>query len=434
MAVALDLHLNTWDKCVLVGYRMRIILLLVIFCIPVVDVHACSFQLLNENYRYSIAVRKAENFADSLPDIRSLKLPSDAHKFLESIVDGKQEHNPHLSWLRQASKQTQNGREIAFVFKWLYASFDWMPTVVLMGEGTQSLFVREVLKVFFPEAELLGRDQQTNRFTVKIDVADSAEEGKNVRSTAPIQNHLEMSILKMGNPMALEREPIRRLLPLHEGKLEIQHWYVATPKYITATAGKYFAPIAEQMARTAEPDVPTTFIVSSNRVGNWHQFSQAVDLPNTTINAFSMLPPNHKAHGENWLNTEPGMNRFIFNDTQGLKRAIDQFADATVVVGPINFLESLTGGTPTISVLNDEAIGGFNREVLEQQAELARHTGGYARVDSLNDVSNALKDVRQNKLRVTTPPYLVESNGSTPLEQAIIHLSRYLQNQMPLEQ
>lgn len=282
------------------------------------------------------------------------------------------------------------------------------------GEYVQSQYIRKVLESLFPKAKFSHTDVPTlrGREPVKILLADIAErsDGFVIKKIANKGMILPMHIVKPSNytPVKMDKTAARQELGLPANR-KIISLYVRSEdtmtnlKSIHGKVNSKFTELFEGLEKAFPLDI-VIITFGNYSPGVWGLASTGLLHSgvtwNTTAELSEIMTNKSSFDGQT----------IIVNDTQGKMKSIYAAADLAVVVGPINFFEPLTVGTPTLLVEKSSAetqnssYDSYDDNVYNSLMDLAIKTGGAAKVtydrfdENWNDgIPAAVKKIMKSK-------------------------------------
>lgn len=259
------------------------------------------------------------------------------------------------------------------------------PDTLYKGEYFQSQFLIRILRQRFPEAQFASSTEQVapGRKEVKIVIADLAEKfaGNVFRIDALIDSGLvlPMHLLKAANStrVAIPKDEARARIGLAKER-KVVSLYVRSQDTLTNINQLYPTTEFHRLLGAIQEgfQYDTLIVTFGNQTRGMSFHNSGVLAPGLawdTVLPLSSLPFRAA--------TELDGQVLVMNDTVGKMIDIYAAADLAVIVGPVNFIEPLRVGTPTLlfEKRNSESprsdYGAYDSDILNRIAEMAMTTG-----------------------------------------------------------
>lgn len=257
-----------------------------------------------------------------------------------------------------------------------------------LGEGLQAKFLRSFLLAVAPraviltEAQFYQSPQGSDLFLSLHDPWQKSPGAVDLISALPpwpdLLGHaaLPMPLIKMANSIGssmISKEQLREKLGLRS-TVKIAHIYT----YRLSVMQTEFELILQELRKSKEYDL---VIVSGSRELTAHHLLSS----NPRVVSFMSDLTTGDLQG-----LSPGA--VIFNDTTGLMNPIHRLSDLTIVLGPINFFESINLSTPTIVVASDNSLKRFSGNGYRLLRDIAENSGRAFFIDSIEDFAHVTLD------------------------------------------
>lgn len=278
------------------------------------------------------------------------------------------------------AKNYGNGEKLAFSSMHFKESMDSL----YKGEFIQARFVRKILQQIFPKAAFILTTDKVPKGRKKINIilADLAERfsGQSDVIKRLIENGmiLPMHILKAANSerLFIEKSEARQELGLPQNR-KIISLYVRSEDTLTDfksfSRSTQFAPLLSAIKKSFPMDIVIlTFGNHTRRMG--FASSGAPD-------AFAWKSKYALTDIISSKNINLEAHTLVDNNTVGNMLKIQAAADLAVVVGPINFIEPLRVGTPTLlirknySEVRNSDYGSYDMDAFNELIDIAMPTG-----------------------------------------------------------
>ncbi|MDH4468475.1 MAG: hypothetical protein QE271_10475 [Bacteriovoracaceae bacterium] len=297
-----------------------------------------------------------------------------------SLVEKIKSHKKLITSLKNLLKKKYDGIEISNLFV-SGSRFNLNESGSKKGETIQADFIDTVLAIALqqiPESNLgsiLLRDGNNASNPLKISLSDFYElahdyeiekfDSNKIITLNKMNQAFNMPFIKAANPLvtSLDKINVKKSLGLNTQQKIIHIYMNDLEDGATQLKSIIYETIKSEIFKESKP----VFILSFRGEEfdlNGLKDTQIFELSGWLINSSSVKK----------LNTNK--NLIIFNDTVGKMPELYAASDLAVVVGAINFFESLNQGTPTI-IYNPSGNSTqlFNRAGYKELIEIAQQTG-----------------------------------------------------------
>lgn len=304
---------------------------------------------------------------------------------------------------------------------------------VYIGEEIQGEFLRKVVRSLFPESQIdLPNPSFKPKFKFKLKVRDSIESHER-GIVAAAADYIDMPILKAANASlsAMNKAESRALLKIAP---EQRVGVIYSPGLVLKDAPVSKDPSIRSVYRTLKGQGITSLILSPNPRSIRIKPQEMLDairkeLPHF-LDQFDSVIFLAQAKADEMLMPE-GKKILVINNTMGKTPYIYSAADLVVVQGPVNPLESVTVGTPTVVFLNDRVVGHYDLDGYSRIVNYGLATGKAQAVHNVSDLEGAIEKLNRYEGPVLTPDQ-VKVGGKTALERFLDVLHQKLQRQAEL--
>lgn len=263
------------------------------------------------------------------------------------------------------------------------------------GESIQAKFVAKVLQEVFPALEIvppqpdLNLDGAWDRYypgkkRLFLGIDDRSESDWHTSNRA-----LNMPFIKAANPgmASLPHNELRQ-------SLGIARESFVTSLYLKGDEKLNLRPILSQIEQQGHPD-----IVFLSFGGNDNSKSLST-IAKTAGPGYEICLLSEFSK----LVRRPGAHYLVLNDLRGKMPQIYNVADVSVVMGPINLFEPLTGGSPLVFFNNRQVLGDYSKSAFGTMAQTALKTGGAVEISDVSQLSRAVAQVKGKP--PTLAPYM----------------------------
>jgi hypothetical protein len=314
----------------------------------------------------------------SLPPSTKFELPTD---FVQTVLQ-----HPIMKL-----GEKMKGKQIIFESGSLKFNGEIVP--IKMGESIQLHFVGKILKLIFPQSQLVtsvadsgsktrsGRQSPVARIEIKI--SDSGELGNYIGDEV-----LEMSVLKTVNPglsssvhnrfrSAFGVAPEARVVSIYSRDL------------------KDMDKIFESVESASRPDY-IFFTMGGDPVNSRFRriFEKWLSRPHDIVNLSELV--SFRKH--------PDRSVLVFNDVAGKVPYVANISDLVIVNGPINFFEPLTSGAKTVIISSPQNFNSkFNHRLFADMLETAVATKGAFPADDVQELESVLRMASRSEAAIVAP-------------------------------
>ncbi len=272
-----------------------------------------------------------------------------------------------------------------------------------LGEGMQGVFLKNVLKTVFPRAAVRAIKYQEKNdrapLAVHFTIRDSAEIN---RETSDPDFTVEMIDIKPANIRWRlgERARMRNQIGLDQNR-KVAHVYLRRPWTINDHGDQQLDPDLETVAKEIVKHGVDDVIFSSTEFD--------IDFTATLKQLETVVPEIHTLFKEirpvSGLlegNVSNESRTLYLNDTRGRMSDFHAISDFTLIMGPINFFESLQTGTETFVLINSSiaeeyAPWGINR--LLSYGKVYSNLRVISRMGRLRPTGRTLTEIPEGALR-----------------------------------
>ncbi len=300
----------------------------------------------------------------------------------------------------------KNGKKLVFVSRYFSQS-----TVMELqkGESIYAKKVQEILLNLFPEATFAKNTNSTGRKkVVKIDISDPAETFKvkwdQEKFNRSISSGKTIPMFRLKTVtnwrVNTSRPELREAFGLDNSN-KIIHLYIQHPKTITNSNDRFRQVYSTELPNSLKilrDKFPFQQVIITFGNANPRTVGKVVDWSSSGIYHAGVSQSDIAYLSQDIATTKLADAKIIANDTRGIMPILHRASDLSVVVGPVNFFEPLSIGTPTI-IVKTSGQNNYHQRTYDQLTNLAQKRGALV-VDGIDGIqtinSNDLKHTKVN--------------------------------------